>query len=351
MRKIIVATAVGILVGLAAGWAFHWPDGADPQVDASAAAQAAPASAKAPSFGSVTLTRDDAERMGLALETLKPAWHAPQVQTTAVVLSPSSMAQLTAAYVTDRRDLAVATANLAVARNEYQRQNALYRADQTTSLKALQAARGTLEASQAQITAARRQLQLDTAALEQQWGPVVREWLVAGSPTLEEILGQQAWLVNVTIASSEAPNAPAAIRLLAPSGAAVSGRFVSAFPQVNPVVQGLNYMYLIPARAGFAPNLSLVAELPVGRARKGVVIPAAAVVWSAGQAWAYKQTAPNRFQRLLVSTDEPAAGGWFVATGFEAGERIVTRGAEELFSAETQPASGGGGDEDEGDDD
>jgi hypothetical protein len=79
-----------------------------------------------------------------------------------------------------------------------------------------------------------------------------------------------------------------------------------------------------------------------------VVVPEAAVIWTAGQAWAYRETASGEFERVRVSTAEPVGTGWFVTTGFAAGDRVVTRAAEELFSAETQPASGGG---DAGDDD
>ncbi len=112
-------------------------------------------------------------------------------------------------------------------------------------------------------------------------------------------------------------------------------------------MQGLNFIYIIPARPGFAPGLNLSAELPIGAARRGVVIPASAVVWSAGQPWAYKQIAPNRFLRLAIPTDAATGDGWFVTTGFAPGDRVVTQGAEELFSAGTQPASkGGGGEED-----
>ncbi len=349
MRKLLWVGVVGILAGSAAGWALHRPAATDPRPATRPQARDADSSPAQPPARTVTLDPDAVKDMGLAVTVLKPVRHAPQLHTTAVVLSPQGLAALSAAYVADAGKLAMARASLAIARNEYRRQNVLYHEDQTTSLKALQSARGALASSRAQTNTAQLQLHLDALAVEQQWGPVVGKWLVARSPAFERILAERDWLVEITLDASAAHLLPQTARLTTPSGSEVSARLISSFPQTNPVIQGLNFLYVIPARPGFAPGLNLSAEIPSGPARSGVVIPAAAVVWSAGEAWAYKETAPAHFERILVSTEAPVAGGWFVTTGFAPGDQVVTSAAEELFSAETQPSSGGGGDE--GDDD
>ncbi|MDE3134976.1 MAG: hypothetical protein KGL59_00240 [Acidobacteriota bacterium] len=349
MKTLIWVGVAGILAGSAAGWTLHRPAAVDPPRATQAQAQDEDSSTARPAPRTVTLDPDTAKSMGLAVTVLKQARHAPQLQTTAVVLSPQGLATLSATYDADAGKLAVARANLAVARNEYQRQNQLYHEDQTTSLKALQAARGALESSRAQTNAAQIQLHVDAIALEQQWGPVLGKWLVARSSEFQRVLAAREWQVEVTLDASAARRLPETVRLIAPSGSQVSARLISSFPQTNPVIQGLNFLYLIPARPGFAPGMNLAAEIPAGPARSGVVIPASAIVWSTGEAWAYKQTAPGHFERLLVSTEAPVAGGWFVTAGFTPGDQLVTRAAEELFSAETQPSSSSGGDE--GDDD
>jgi hypothetical protein len=349
MKKIFWVGVVGILAGSCAGWALHRPATSDPRPAPRAQARDADSSPAQPAPRTVTLDPDAVKDMGMAVTVLKAVRHAPQLQTTAVVLSPRGLATLSATCVADAGKLAMVRANLAVARNEYRRLNVLYHEDQTTSLKTLQAARGTLESTRAQTNAAQLQIHLDELAVEQQWGPVLKNWLVARSPAFERILAGREWLVEITLAASAARRLPETVRLSAPSGSEVSARLISSFPQTNPVIQGLNFLYVIPARPGFAPGLNLSAEIPVGPARSGVVIPSAAVVWSTGEAWAYKQTAPGHFERLLVSTEDPVAGGWFVTAGFAPGDQVVTRAAEELFSAETQPSTGGGGDE--GDDD
>jgi hypothetical protein len=350
MRKLVWVGVVGILAGSAAGWALYRPSDRDPRPAARAKASDVDSSPAQPAPRTVTLDPDAVKDMGLAVTVLKPVRHAPQLHTTAVVLSPQGLATLSATYVAETETLAVARANLAMARNEYHRQKILYGEDQTTSLKALQAARSAQASSQAQTSAAQTQLHLDALAVEQQWGPVLAKWLIARSPTFERILDEREWLVEVTLGASAGHMPPETIRLLVPSGSAVSARLISSLPQTNPVIQGLNFLYVIPGRTGFAPGLNLAAEIPAGPARRGVVVPTAAVVWSSGQAWAYKETAPGRFERLLVSTGAPVAGGWFVTAGFASGDQVVTSAAEELFSAETQPTTSGGGGDD-GDDD
>ncbi|HLW82075.1 MAG TPA: hypothetical protein VKS20_08545 [Candidatus Acidoferrales bacterium] len=355
MRKHFAVAILGILSGLAAGWLLHQLVAQDLQSRSSVRLRTAeraadPPAAQGTAENIVAVDASSVKRMDLELTLLTSARHAPQARTTAIVLSPSGLAQLATTYATDAKDLATARASLTVAQKEYERQSVLYKANQTTSLKAFQAARGMLQTSQAQTSAAERQLQLDALAVEQQWGPVLSEWFVARTPTFEKILSQQEELVQVSLGARDPRTSPDTVRLTAPSGIVVGGRFVSSLPQTNPVIQGSNFLYLIRARPSFAPGLSLLAELRAGPARTGVVVPAAAIVWSAGQAWAYKELAPNRFERFPVATDEPVTDGWFVTTEFVPGDRVVIRGAEELFSAETQPSSGAG-EKGEGDED
>ncbi len=346
MKKLVWVGAVAILVGSAAAWSFRRAPDPDSRPATAGTSRAAAQSPAETTVGTVSLTAGVVQRMGLRVTVLKPARREREMETTAIVLSPRGLAHLAAAYLAETEQLGVDRARLSVARNEYARQRVLYRADQTTSLKALQAAGGALNSSQTQAGAARRQLRLDALDARQQWGPVLEKWLVARSPVFERILRQQEWLVQVTIDASGPARPPRQIRLVAPSGVTAFGRFVSAFPQTNPVVQGLNFLYETPARPGLAPGLNLVARIPVGRVRSGVVVPSAAVVWSGGEAWAYKEIAANRFERFVVARDEPTAAGWFVTSGFAPGDRVVTHAAEELFSAETQSAGGTGGGDD-----
>ena len=71
-----------------------------------------------------------------------------------------------------------------------------------------------------------------------------------------------------------------------------------------------------------------------GTERKGVVIPAAAVVRLAGKAYAFTQTGPNEFVRKELTVDQPIDGGFLAATNFSPGDRLVVQGAQLLLSEE-----------------
>jgi hypothetical protein len=73
-----------------------------------------------------------------------------------------------------------------------------------------------------------------------------------------------------------------------------------------------------------------MAGAPIG----GVLVPSAAVVWHAGKAWAYVKNADDSFARFEVSTADELDGGWFNASGFDAGDEVVVSGAQLLLSEE-----------------
>ena len=52
------------------------------------------------------------------------------------------------------------------------------------------------------------------------------------------------------------------------------------------------------------------------------------------RAWAYFQIAPTQFERRQLVVTSPAMRGWFVTSGFAAGDRFVVTGAQALLSEE-----------------
>ena len=128
-----------------------------------------------------------------------------------------------------------------------------------------------------------------------------------------------------------------------PGGMRRQARLVSAYPRLDPRMQGRSFLYSASGRLGLSPGLNLVARLPVGNSLQGLVIPASAVVWSEGKAWAYVQVSPERFSRSPVTTDVPVDNGFFAAQGFSPGDRVVIVGAQALLSEEMLLHSQGGG--------
>jgi multidrug efflux system membrane fusion protein len=298
----------------------------------------------------LTLGHDTQVRLGIEAAPLESAENYEQVRATALVLSAQDLAGLGGAYATAEANATKAQAGLEVAQHEYNRLKLLNQENQNASLKALQAVEGTQRSAQAEATAADQQLRLQRAVIAQRWGPVVAHWLVSGAPTFQQVIEQRDWLVQVTLPADSNVRAPSRISLQLPGGSAIAGSLVSAYPRVDPRIQGANFLYIAPAHAGLAAGLNLLAELPVGPVLHGVIVPESAVVWWQGQAWAYVHTAQDTFVRQPVATDMPVHGGWFVALGFSPNDKVVIRGAEALFSGEIQPPAGAAAG-DEGDND
>jgi hypothetical protein len=65
-----------------------------------------------------------------------------------------------------------------------------------------------------------------------------------------------------------------------------------------------------------------------------VFLPSSAIVWYGGDALAYVATGPNRFSRRVVRLARSVEGGYLATSGLIAGERLVTRGAQQLLSSQ-----------------
>jgi hypothetical protein len=107
-------------------------------------------------------------------------------------------------------------------------------------------------------------------------------------------------------------------------------------PTADPHLQGQGFLLKVEAQ-GFAlrPGTSVTGRLESpGNTKHGVEVPEAAVVRTGDRAWAYVQIAPTQFERRQLEVTSPVARGWFVPSGFVAGDRIVVTGAQALLSEE-----------------
>ena len=130
------------------------------------------------------------------------------------------------------------------------------------------------------------------------------------------------------------------------SGPRVTARLVGPAPEADPITRRPAYLYrAVRSWPGAAPGVPIVALVPgsqpeaIGAKDDGVtgtpvVVPDSAVVQWEGLAWAYRQRAPGRFERVRVATDRPVPGGWLTGPPLVAGDTVVLRGAEELLSEE-----------------
>ena len=299
--------------------------------------------------GEVILTMDEQaqKRLGIEVSALGGSSNRPQADVPATVLSAQDLASFRNSYVSALSQIEKNRIDIEVARKQYTRTKSLFESDQNISAKVLESAEGNLRALETEERAAEQQLSLQGSMAEQQWGSVVAKWAMDGSPELDRVLSTRQVLIQVTFPFDQNYAAPKTILVEVPGRTRAEATLISAFPRVDPRIQGRSFLYSAPAQPDFTPGVNLVSHFPVGNSAHGVLVPSAAVVWSEGKAWAYLQTSARQFSRRAVPTDSPVDAGYFVAAGFSASDKVVTRGAQSLLSEEAvlEGYGGGGGDE------
>jgi hypothetical protein len=295
----------------------------------------------------LTLDTPTQNRLGLEVTMLTATLTRRQATLPAVVLSTQELATFRNGYVATQAQLQKSRVEADVARKEYARLKTLFEQSQNIAEKALQSAEGALQANEADVRAGEQQLNLQESVVRQEWGSVAGKWAVENSPELRRIFNQREVLVQMTMPSDARFRAPKTITLEIPGATRTEALLVSTFPRVDPRIQGGSFLYVAPAHSGLTPGVNLLARLSVGNQMKGLIVPTSAVVWSEGKAWAYQQTAPDRFTRRAVPTDDAVERGFLVAEGFSPGDKVVTQGAQALLSEEMLLRGQGGGDADE----
>lgn len=282
----------------------------------------------------ITLDAATQARNDIEISTLKPATYREGRRANAVVLPVQDLTSLRNNYLMTAAEVEKTKAAVAVSQQEYERLKQLYQDNQNVSAKALQAAEGAWRSDQASLRVAQDSLALNESLARQTWGNTLANWLISGAPSFNRVLAQQELLLQVSLPQGSGADPPADASVQMPDGKIQPSRLVSAFPRVDPRIQSPAYLYIMPSRRGIAAGMTLLLLVAEGPVRRGVVIPYSAVVWWQGKAWAYVQTAPERFARREVPTDAPASSGWFVTPEFRPGDKVVTRGGQQLLSEE-----------------
>lgn len=332
-RKLLFTSIAILVLGITVVRIYGWD--ADDDEEDKKAAVTVPSHVSVQN-GQTVITLDTAtqQRMGLITAVLASAGaHAEEIAS-ATILPTQDLLTLRNNYVAAQSQVQKAQASVSVSEAAYQRLNSLYERNQDASQKSVQAAQGVRRTDLATLSAAQQDLALQKFAVQQNWGPVVAGWISAGSNELNQVLGQKVLLVQVTLPPEKAFYAPQRIMLSMAPGELAPARYTSPLPRTNPLIQRATLLYETPYRPNLAPGMNLVARLPEGPMRRGVVIPYSAIVWWQGQAWAYLPVTGTQFTRKQLSTDTPFSNGYFVASEFKPGDRILVRGAQFLLSEE-----------------
>ncbi|AGK46815.1 hypothetical protein BTI_1904 [Burkholderia thailandensis MSMB121] len=236
-----------------------------------------------------------------------------------------------------RADLDTLTAQAGNSHAQYERSRVLFEDDRNVSQKSLQDARAVMQADQAKLKSAAAAVGGLEATLRQQFGEALANASMAGASDLfPRLLAGRMVVLRVTLPAEFGDTAPARILVDAANGQPISARRLSASPLADPSVQGTPWFYAADRALPVGTRTSVNVPSP-GSAARSLVIPGKAVIWYGGQTWAYVQTAPDRFTRRYVAAGNESDQGFVVTSGFHAGDRVVTQGAQLLLSEELKP--------------
>jgi hypothetical protein len=271
-------------------------------------------------------------------------------------LTPAEQIGLTNQLASARADLSAATSSVAAATAAYERTRILNADNKNVSDRALEEAAARLASEKARLQTA-----TDTVAV------LERSLRANGSGSASSLTVDRAGEVTELLARpGEAVEAGAAILrvsnfdgLLARVDLPIGEHVPPGTEAARIVVVGYEDMPVMAERvgitassqatmagqsllfrlrsilAGLRPGLAVTAHIPVaGTPRTGIVIPAAAVVRTSGQAWVYIQTGAEEFVRKSIAVDQPTDSGYLTSTNVASGDHIVVQGAQTLLSEE-----------------
>ena len=289
-------------------------------------------------YARVQISKESQAASGIAVQVLETASAGATAEVYGVVVNVQPLVDARARYiaaVSDARALRAAATNSAT---EYQRQKRLFEDDRNVSERAVQTAEAAWKADQAKLAAADQTVAAAHDSIRVGWGEVLAGWATNPESSGFEALAQQREvLLQLTLPydlQAQAGKALISVRPVSAPGESRPARFISAAPQTDAALPGVTYFYTVSGQR-FRGGMRIAGQVKLeGKAREGVVVPAAAVVWHAGKAWAYVKEEADEFLRKEVSTSDELANGWFDAGHFEPGNEVVVSGAQLLLSEE-----------------
>jgi hypothetical protein len=297
----------------------------------------------------ITLDAEAQHAIGLQMVDLRPAMYQDQVRAYGAVLDLATLTTLNTNYVAAVSQLNTARARLAASQPAFTRAQALY-AKNIGNLVQVQSTEALVIADRAAVEAAQSMVRTLRATALQEWGPVIGNSMVVDGGLITRLIERTEFLLQITLPPGanieQVPN-DASVEVGGSSRRA-EVRYISPATRADPRIQGLSYFYAAGANSGVLPGMNVRAFLANGTPVDGVIVPPSAVVWWAGRAWAYRRLTEDSFSRHEIPTDMPAekeAGFVVPASLFNAGEQIVTTGAQLLLSEEFRSQIQVGGDD------
>lgn len=274
---------------------------------------------------------------GITVMTLQRAVLSPEDAVQGKIVDISPLLELRTRYRAMLAESGIAETTLALAQKNRDR---LARLNQEAIIatKDLVAAESVLAAERTKAATAHRRLREIREEALHSWGPdLFRLAIEEDSNLWDALLQRRKVLALVALPSNHA--LPAGIRTIhiarnRDREHAVAAELLSAAPNTDNFVQGETYFFHLDA-ARLRTGMRVDAWIPrSGKTASGVFLPLSAVVWYGGVPWVYLRSGADGFMRVAVTDYDEYGDGWFVRSGLQEGESVVSVGAQLLLSEE-----------------
>lgn len=284
----------------------------------------------------ITLDATTQQQSGLVTVELQQTKHHKQLRAYGTVLDLQPLVDLDNSDALAKAQVNATQAKLDASRAEFERENTLFKTQTSiVTLDKLQAAEATFHTDEAGLASAEAQLRTVQETAKQSWGPVLGQQLGEANQTFARLVQRQEYLVQVTVSPGvliTTPPPTATIQM--ENGQRQEVTYVSPATKTNPSIQGVSFLYTVPASSDLLPGMNVLALLPLASTVDGLAVPSDAIVWWQGRAWVYVRTGPTTFARRAIATDYPLAEGGYLDRTLISGTAVVVQGAQMLLSEE-----------------
>ena len=254
------------------------------------------------------------------------------------IVDISQLIDLRSRFRNGRAALEVARTQVNNAAANFKRLQKLNAETTNISERELQQARARLQEQNAILNAEQVKLDNIRAEMLQRWNQSITEMALQDSSEIfNRLISQEEYLVLLSLRPEQRLSADTAfvfINRVDERNTARKAYLISSAPFSELNLGGETYFLRTPAEQ-LRIGMRLHVWLPgTGYSGTGVSIPNEAIVWYAGQAWAYVQLDEETFSRRSLPEARRTGSGWLVNDNFAIGDRIVIRGAQTLLSEE-----------------
>ena len=286
----------------------------------------------------VTLDESALDYAGIETMPIRENLLFPELKAYALVMDLRALVEWRSRINQAEAATTIARVSEASTRQELNRLKKLAQGTGSVASKQVNYADARWQEARASLQAAQLSLEDSKTELSQAWGETIAAWVLnRDSEQFERLVHHEEALLLLTLPVNESlPTDVNAIRVSRDGEKATAHEayFVSPAYVSAEQVQGETY-YLRIAANSLRQGMRLDAWIPQNdEPLRGFHIPEQAVVWYAGQPWAYVQQGEATYKRRPLASGENVVDGIFIQSGFKEGEALVIAGSQMLLSEE-----------------